>query len=149
MGVFVQQSLGEFTNSKSTVVTNVGVADTPTASLKAEDGLMTVSGTVVKGDVFTFDVAGTSLSVVAGDGNAELSAKGVAGQIVAATQEANISGVDVLDNGDGTVSFGTTAVKITDAQSAKDYWRSLTLQSRSLTHSAQLLVVCPIVSTTQ
>ena len=86
MGVFVQQSLGEFTNSKSTVVTNVGVADTPTASLKAEDGLMTVSGTVVKGDVFTFDVAGTSLSVVAGDGNAELSAKGVAGQIAAATQ---------------------------------------------------------------
>ena len=104
MGVFVQQSLGEFTNSKSTVVTNVGVSDTPTASLKAEDGLMTVSGTVVKGDVFTFDVAGTSLSVVAGDGNAELVyEKGVAGQIAAATQEANISGVDVFDNGDGTV----------------------------------------------
>ena len=35
-------------------------------------------------------------------------------------KEANISGVDVFDNGDGTVSFGTTAVKITDAQSAKD-----------------------------
>ena len=82
---------------------------------------------------------------MAGDGNAELF-KGVAGQIAAVTQEANISGVDVMDNGDA-VSFGTT-VKITDAQLPRTYWRSLTLQSRLLTPQCKSLVVCPIVSTT-
>ena len=118
--VSVQMNLNTATNGKSVVATNLSVSDTSTSSLTANDGKIAVGGEVTAGDVFSFEVGGTALSVIAGADGAELSTNGVAGQIAAAVQEAGVSGVDVKNNGDGSVSFNTTAVKITDAQAAKD-----------------------------
>ena len=124
-GVFVHMNIGgagAFTNSKSTTVTNVGVTDTPNATLKvvAKDGSVSVSGEVSKGDKFDFSVEGQSFTVFAGADGAELSAKGVANQMANMVKAANITSLEIAEDGNGSVSFSTTDVKITDAQSAKD-----------------------------
>lgn len=124
-GVFVHMNIGgagAFTNSKSTTVTNVGVTDTPNATLKVEakDGSVSVSGLVSKGDKFDFSVEGQSFTVFAGTDGAELSAKGVANQMANMVKAANITSLEIVEDGNGSVSFSTTDVKITDAQSAKD-----------------------------
>ncbi len=118
--VTVAMNLSTQTNSKSTVATNVSVTDVATSTLSATDGKVAVGGSVVNGDVFSFNVAGTDISVTAGANGAELSQEGVAAQIAAAVSDAGVAGISVTDNGDGSVSFNTTDVKITDAQSAKD-----------------------------
>ena len=118
--VTVAMNLDTQTNSKSTVATKVSVTDVATSTLSASDGKVAVGGTVVNGDVFSFNVAGTDLEVVAGANGAELSKEGVAAQIADAVRSSSVQGVSVTDNGDGSVSFNTTDVKITDAQSAKD-----------------------------
>ena len=124
-GVFVHMNIGgagAFTNSKSTTVTNVGVTDTPNATLEvvAKDGSVSVSGLVSKGDKFDFSVEGQSFTVFAGTDGAELSAKGVANQMANMVKAANITSLEIVEDGNGSVSFSTTDVKITDAQSAKD-----------------------------
>ena len=118
--VVLNMDLDVATNSKSTVVTNVGTRDTASSVLTAENGTVTVSGDIARGDVFNFEVAGTALSVTAGANGAELTANGVASQIASAVTAAGLSNVTVNNNNDGSVTFNTTGVAITDAQSAVD-----------------------------
>ena len=120
--VKIEMPMTTLSNSKSTIVTNASVTDTPNATLTivAKDGSVKVAGEVANGDKFDFSVEGQSFSVVAGADGAEASAKGVAGQIATVVKAANIASLEVTEDGNGGVLFSTTDVKITNAQAAKD-----------------------------
>ncbi|MBO6899580.1 MAG: flagellin FliC [Shimia sp.] len=75
-----------------------------TASYVAATGVMTFSA-ADNADVFTFDVDGNTVSMtVAADGYSN-DATGIAAQAKAAIDAANISGLTVTDNNDGTITL--------------------------------------------
>jgi flagellin len=83
-------------------------------------GTFTVGGNIDSGDIFSMTIAGTTVTakISTADGYSD-DVSGAASQIAQAIKDANISGLTVIDNGDGSLQlqrFGS--VDITSATSA-------------------------------
>ena len=118
--VTLTMPLTTVTNTKSTVVTNVQVEETPNSTLTANGGKLTVGGEVASGDTFSVNVGGTAISITAGADGFEASTSGVSAQLAAAVNGAGIAGVSAKDNGDGTLDLSTAAISVNTAEGATD-----------------------------
>lgn len=83
--------------------TSATLTNTPEGSTPSLGEQITVAGTLVNGDVFSITVDSNTFSVTysESDGYAN-SAAGVAAQLVDKIKDADVSGLTVTDNGDGT-----------------------------------------------
>jgi len=97
-------------------ITAVPVVDVPVPSVVYSNGSISLSGTIGSGDDLNFEVEGTAINVTTFNGNKT----DVAAQIKQAIDAAEIAGVTVTDNGNGTLGLtkGGEPIDVSSSTSA-------------------------------